>query len=200
MSAAPGGWLPVDAPADPWELLDAWLPANDVPERPQLTLSTVTPEGVADARTLLLTEYDREGFYVHTDARSRKVADIAANPGVAITLLWPNFTRQLVVQGRAEIAADAELASAYERRSPYLKQLAWLNSIEFAQLPLEERVAQWGAFQAEHDGQFEQPTTWIGYLIRPTRMTFWGSNPDTASRRAEYTLVDGAWRIGYLAG
>ena len=200
MSGAPGGWLPVDAPADPWVLLDAWLPANDVPERPQLTLSTVTPAGAADARTLLLTEYDRDGFYVHTDARSRKVADIAAHPGVAITLLWPNFTRQLVVQGRAEIAPDAELARAYDGRSPYLKQLAWLNSIEFAQLPLEQRVAQWSAFQAEHDGQFEQPTTWIGYLIRPTRMTFWGSNPDTASRRAEYTLVDGVWRIGYLAG
>lgn len=177
-------------------LLAEWLPANDVLERPQVILSTVSASGGADARTVLLTEFDDEGLYFHTDSRSRKVRDIGEHPAVAMTFLWPNFTRQLVVQGVASVAPDAELASAFEGRSPYLKQLAWLNSPDFAQLPLEERQAQWAAF----DVPASAPETWIGFIVRPTRLTFWESNAEAASRRTEYTLVDGNWSPAYLPG
>lgn len=176
-------------------LLHEWLPANDVLERPQMILSTAA-DGVPDARTVLLTEFDDEGLYFHTDSRSRKVADIAANPAVALTFLWPNFTRQLVVQGAASVSPADEQAAAFARRSPYLKQLAWQNSPEFAQLPKEERIAQWSAFDVPAD----PPPTWIGFVVRPTRLTFWQSNPDTASRRDEYTLVDGEWVLSHLPG
>lgn len=179
----------------PFPLLDEWLPANSATERPQMILSTVF-EGAPDARTVLLTEFDDDGLYFHTDSRSRKVAQIAANPAVALTFLWPNFTRQLVVQGLAVVAPPAELASAFERRSPYLKQLAWQNSPEFAQLPLADRVAQWGSFDLPPSA----PETWIGFVVRPTRLTFWQSNPDAASRRDEYALVDGGWVLSHLPG
>jgi len=177
-------------------LLDDWLPANEQVERPQMILSTVSAAGAPDARTVLLTEFDDEGLYFHTDSRSRKVADIASQPAVALTFLWPNFTRQLVVQGTAAVAPAGEQVDAFERRSPYLKQLAWLNSPEFAQLPLTERVQQWASFGVPET----PPPTWIGFVVRPTRLTFWQSNPDTASRREEYTLVDGRWVLGHLPG
>ena len=177
-------------------LLHEWLPANDQLERPQMILSTVSAAGAPDARTVLLTEFDEEGLYFHTDSRSRKVADIAANPAVALTFLWPGFTRQLVVQGTAAVAPAGEQAEAFERRSPYLQQLAWLNSAEFAQLPLAERVEQWASFDVPAD----PPPTWIGFVVRPTRLTFWQSNPETASRREEYSLVDGAWELSHLPG
>jgi len=176
-----------------------WLPDNSDPDRPQIILSTISATGGPDARTVLMSEYDSEGFYFHTDSRSRKVADITANPAVAFTILWPNFTRQLVVQGRAEVAPEEEIAAAYGARSPYLKQLAWQNSIEFAQLPIEERREQWANFTDDPES-LEQSPTWIGFLIRPTRLTFWSSNPDAPSRREEYTLRDDDWSVSYLAG
>jgi pyridoxamine 5'-phosphate oxidase len=177
-------------------LLDEWLPANSVLERPQMILATVSPDGGPDSRTVLLTEFDDDGLYFHTDSRSRKVADLAANPAVALTFLWPNFTRQLVVRGLASVASPAEQESAFEARSPYLKQLAWLNSPEFAQLQLSERVERWASF----DVPDAPPETWIGFVVKPTRLTFWQSNPETASRRDEYTLVDGTWVLGRLPG
>ena len=177
-------------------LLDEWLPANHDPERPQMILSTVSGSGIPDARTVLLTEFDREGLYFHTDSRSRKVADIAGNPAVALTFLWPGFTRQLVVQGEAEVASAPELAAAFGARSPYLKQLAWQNSSEFAQLDLDERLSQCAAFQPPA----EAPATWIGFLVRPTRLTFWASNQHAASRREEFTIADGCWVSRYLPG
>jgi len=205
-AADPNFGVPTE-PTDPWVLLTAWLPSNEDPDRPQITVSTVNELGAPDARTVLMSEFDRNGFYFHTDARSRKSAHIAANPHVAITVLWPGFTRQLVIQGTAEVAPTDEIAAAYASRSPYLKQLAWLNSQEFADLSLDERRAAWAGFIQEHgpeldqlSASLEQPDSWIGYLVRPTRLTFWGSNPDAASRRTEYTLVDGTWTLSHLPG
>jgi len=197
--ADPGLGLPL-VPADPFDLLSAWLPANSEPDRPQMILSTVSASGEPDARTVLLSEFDSLGFYFHTDARSRKAAHISANPAVALTVLWPGFTRQLVIQGLAEVAPVEEIAAAYVLRSPYLKQLAWQNSHDFAQLSLEERRVQWAELTQKTSAEFDQPDGWIGYLVRPTRLTFWGSNQDTASRRTEYTLVDGTWNVSFLAG
>ena len=185
-----------EAAADPWLLLAAWLPGNAEPDRPQVTLSTVSPSDRADARTVLLTEWDELGFYFHTDSRSRKATDIARNSAVALTFLWPSFTRQLTVQGDASIAPRAELDAAYAARSPYLQQLAWQNSAEFAVLPHETRRAEWGSFELPHG----PPASWTGYLVRPLRMTFWSSDPEAASRREEFTLEGGIWHRGYLPG
>jgi pyridoxamine 5'-phosphate oxidase len=187
-------------PTNPWDVLASWLPTNSDPDRPQLTLSTVTPAGEADARTVLLSEFTSDGFYFHTDAMSRKASNIVNNSSVALTFLWPGFSKQLVVQGRAERADPIETADAYRSRSPYLQQLAWLNTFEFAQLPLEERAARWAEFANQNADGFSQPDTWVGFLVRPTRMTFWTSSPVTASRRVEYRESSGGWTVAYLPG
>ena len=173
-------------------LPDGWLPANDDPARPIMTLSTTAP----DARTVMLSEVDDDGFYFHTDTRSRKIEQLAADPRVALTLVWPELRRQLVVLGTAELAPAVEQDRAYRNRSPYLKQLAWQNTVELAQLPTDDRRAIWASFEPP----IHPPETWIGYLVRPHRITVWEGASDAASRRTEHTLVDGAWVSEYLAG
>jgi len=206
VSAATSSAAPAPGPAprrldgEPWRLVQDWLPPNDEPERPQLTLSTVTPDGRADARTVLLTAFDADGFSFHTDARSRKAAQLAANPAVALTLLWPGFTRQLVVQGTAEPAPAEEVAAAYRSRSPYLQQLAWQNTAEFARLPAPERLARWREHARAHPDGWTQPPTWAGYRVRPTRLSFWQGSPDTASLRTEFTATPGGWQVSHLPG
>src|SRR3954447_26290291 len=138
-------------PTEALQLLIGWLPANDDPDRPRIQLATVDDSGLPDVRTVLLSEWDADGFYVHTDANSRKVAQLAAFPGVALGLLEPGFARQLVVQGRAECADEGEERRVYDRRSPYLRQLAWQNTAELARLPRDERARQWAEFRESHD-------------------------------------------------
>jgi pyridoxamine 5'-phosphate oxidase len=184
-----------------WATLVEWLPANSEVDRPQIQVATVGADGAPDIRTVLLTEFDERGLYFHTDAASRKVAHLAAEPRLAIEILWPGFTRQLAIRGVASVAPADEQAAAYARRSPYLKQLAWQNSTEFAQLPDAQREAEWAAFAASHDVESLEPSpTWIGYCVRPTRLTFWESNALAASRRTEWELVGEEWVRSYLAG
>jgi len=182
----------------PEELLASWLPANDDPVRPLMTLSTISSSGYPDARTVLLSEFDAEGLYFHTDSRSRKVADLTGEPRVALTLVWPG--RQLTVQGDAGRTSSEERGWAYEHRSRYLQLLAWLNTPEFAALPLEERLSRWAAFDVAHPSP-TPPDTWDGFVVRPRRLTFWEGRPDTASRRTEFTrTATGAWTETLLPG
>ncbi|THG30944.1 pyridoxamine 5'-phosphate oxidase family protein [Naasia lichenicola] len=186
---------------DALALLSEWLPSNSDPARPQIQLATVDADGRPDVRTVLLSEWSTEGFYFHTDSRSRKVADLRANPAVAIEVLWPGFSRQLVIRGFAEQASNEEEADAYARRSPYLKQLAWQNTAELAARPVAERESTWTSFASDNDiARIDAPPTWIGFLVRPDRLTFWESNPTAPSHRVEYALESGDWTEHHLPG
>jgi pyridoxamine 5'-phosphate oxidase len=185
-------------PPDPLALAADWLPAPGE-DRALMTLSTIDADGFPRSRTVMLSEFDGGRFFFHTDARSRKVADLAANPRVSLTVLWPGFTRQLVVQGTAEIAPAAEVAGAYAHRSPYLRQLAWLNTADYAQLPRAERERRWAEFAAA-EPQPPQPDGWVGYAVTPHRMLFWVSHPDAAGRRLEYVRAGNGWDRRYLPG
>jgi pyridoxamine 5'-phosphate oxidase len=182
-------------------LLTAWLPGDEEPDRPQLQLATVDEGGRPDLRTMLLSAWDEEGFVFHTDAASRKAAQLAAHHAVALAHVQPGFTRQLVVRGHAEPAGRAVVEDGYRRRSPYLKQLAWQNTAELARLPREERVRRWAAFGAEQDPATLPPSpTWIGFLVRPDRLTFWESDPEGPSHRVEYTAQGDGWAERHLPG
>ncbi|PZU48775.1 MAG: pyridoxamine 5-phosphate oxidase [Microbacterium sp.] len=189
--------------ADPLALAAEWLPAPGE-DRMLMTVSTAGPDGQPDARTTMLSDYDGERFFFHTDAVSAKVAQLAANPRVALTILWPGFTRQLVVQGTAARTSADESDASYALRSPYLQQLAWQNTTEFAQEPLETRRERWAAFLDAHGGaehpDFSPPAGWAGFAVTPHRLTFWVSNPRAASRRVRYDRRDAGWVLSYLPG
>lgn len=196
---------PAQIPADalPAGILSDWLPENDDPVRPTMTLSSIGADGYPDARTVLLSEYDESGFFFHTDASSRKVENLSMNPRAALTLLGPG--RQLVAQGDVEVAPADEAERVYARRSRYLQILAWLNTPEYAALSLDERIARWSAFDAGHpEGTLTPPDTWVGYVVRPIRLTFWEGRPDTSGRRTEFTRPeatrDAPWTRTLLPG
>lgn len=186
---------------EPLALLRDWLPPNAQQERPQIQVATVDADGRPDIRTVLLSEWDEHGFVFHTDSASRKVAQLQANPSVAIDVLWPGFSRQLVVRGYAEPQDAAGLERAYAARSPYLRQLAWQNTDEVAQLDPAGRSSAWTRFSSEHDLAALSPSpTWTGFVVRPDRLTFWYPDPLGPSHRVEFSEIDGAWFERQLPG
>lgn len=186
-------------PTDPLVLAREWIPASAHPG-PLLTLATIDEAGMPDARTLVLTELDSAGFHVHTDIASRKVEQLSRHDAVALCIPLLDDARQLTVQGRARPAAADELARAYAARPPYLQQLAWMNTHEFAVLPQQERIARWAAFAEQHPEGWQQAPSWAGFVVEPVRMTFWFGSTETASRRLEYRLVDEQWEMNVRAG
>ena len=108
------------APADPLELAAAWLPAAEDGPGPTMTLSTLGLDGYPSARTVLLSRFDGERLHFHTDSRSRKAAELAALPRAAVTLVWPEAARQLVVVGDPDVvrrAGGEEIPLGADRRA-----------------------------------------------------------------------------------
>lgn len=183
-------------------VLREWLPAASSAELLQVQVATVDADGRPDLRTVLLSEWDEAGFVFHTDSRSRKVAQIEQNSSVAMLVLWPGFTRQLVLRGTAEPAGREQLDRAFARRPPYLRQLAWQNTAALAQRDRAARSVEWGRFARERDvATLDAPPEWTGYVVRPDRLTFWQSDADGPSHRVEYRAdADGTWSEHHLPG
>ncbi|SEJ59647.1 pyridoxine/pyridoxamine 5'-phosphate oxidase [Demequina mangrovi] len=188
-------------PADPFALLGMWLPDNTDDLRPLMTLSTHGPDGYPDSRHLLLSAFDGESLHFHTDARTRKAAELEADGRVSLAIVWVVEGRQLTVAGDAVRVPATEAALAYAKRSRYLQLLAWLNTAEMAQLTRDERVAAWNRWSDEHPADpLETPATWVGYRVVPHRLTFWRGDADGPSNRVEYTRTGDGWDVARLPG
>lgn len=187
---------------DPMALMGMWLPRNTAELKPLMTLATADPDGTPDIRNVLLSEFDGEHVYFHTDARSRKVEALNLNPQVALALVWVEIGRQLTIQGVAQAAEPSQAQTAFAARSRYLQLLAWRNDDELAQHPAAERRSDWAAFSAAHpEGSLSAPGHWLGFRVRPSRLTFWRGDPDGPSNRTEYRRgEDGSWAVRRLAG
>lgn len=187
--------------ADPHEWARSWLPADDDPIRPLITLATVGLDGVPNARTLLLSSISPTGFRMHTDLRSAKAVELVADPRVCLVLAFPDRAQQLVVQGTAAVEPQSESLAAWGRRSVYLRQLAWLNDADHAHLALQERRGRWAAaLAAQPDGPVDPPVTWVGFEMVPHRYVFWEGGTDLASRWTEFRRNDDGWAVDYLPG
>jgi pyridoxamine 5'-phosphate oxidase len=186
---------------DPLRLLRRWLPENTSELRPLMQLSTIDADGYPDARSVLLSEVDDEGLYFHTSAQSRKAQQLTALSRACAVLAWPEVGRQLVVQGDVEPAPATEALAVFHSRGRYLQLLAWTNSVQTAQLPITERRARWARFASEHpDGSLEPPPGWIGFRLKPRRLTFWRGDEQGPSNRTEYRRTDDGWTITKLDG
>ncbi|SDT33811.1 pyridoxamine 5'-phosphate oxidase [Friedmanniella luteola] len=166
-----------------------------------MTLATLGLDGGPSARTVLLSAVSEVGFRFHTDARSTKARELAADDRVSLVIVLPERAQQLVVQGRAVPEAADESREAFGRRSAYLRHLAWVNDAEHARLPDEERQQAWAVAVAETpDGPLDPPGTWCGYEVVPHRYVFWEGRADGASHRTAFVRTAGGWSVDHLPG
>ena len=164
-----------------------------------MALATVGADGAPRIRHVLLSSYDRGRLHFHTDERTDKAAELAADPRAAATIVWPEIPRQLGVVGSVVAESEAEQAAAYARRTRYLQLLAWVNDDELAQRGEAERKRAWAAYDAQHPA-LTPPPTWIGCVLVAERITFWRGAPDGPSHRIACERTDAGWSIERLPG
>lgn len=192
----------MSTPADPLALATDWLPSPESGVTPVVTLSTTGLDGYPSARTVLLSRFDGERLHFHTDSRSRKAAELAADPRATVTVLLPEHSRQLVVTGDAAPVTDDEARVAWAARTRYLQVLAWLNDHDLAAEAEDVRRERWAAFVAEQgDADLDPPDTWTGFALTPIRMLFWQGDLDGPSNRRAYgRQADGRWTLEHWPG
>jgi pyridoxamine 5'-phosphate oxidase len=188
-------------PGDPFALFDAWYAEARMSEPNDsnaMALATATPDGVPSVRMVLLKGHGPDGFVFYTNSRSRKGAELLANPQAALLFHWKSLRRQIRIEGPLERVTEAE-ADAYFASRSRDSQLGAIASDQSA--PLDARatfIARYDAARAQYGeaAAVPRPAHWYGFRLNPVAIEFWQDREHRLHDRRRYTrdaAAPGGW-------
>ncbi|MEU8589093.1 pyridoxamine 5'-phosphate oxidase [Streptomyces sp. NPDC048664] len=167
-----------------------------------MVVSTADREGRPSSRTVLLKQYDGQGFVFYTNYDSRKARELEENPQVALLFPWHPMARQVIVAGVVRRTGRDETA-AYFRSRPHGSQLgAWASaqsSVIHSRAELERAYEELSARYPE-GSQVPVPPHWGGFRVVPRTVEFWQGRENRLHDRLRYVAgPDGTWRVERLS-
>ncbi|BEV12714.1 pyridoxamine 5'-phosphate oxidase [Asticcacaulis sp. DW145] len=183
--------------AEPFDLFGQWLmdARGKEPNDPNaMTVATVDPEGMPDARMVLLKDFDRQGFVFYTNTESAKGRQILEARKAALLFHWKSLRRQVRIRGTVELVREAEADEYFASRARNSQIGAWASEqsrpLE-SRFALEKRVAEYGLKFGI--GAVPRPPHWTGFRIVPTEMEFWRDKPFRLHDRLKFERAGDGW-------
>ena len=165
-----------------------------------MTLCTADENGFPTSRTVLLKEFDHNGFVFYTNYKSRKSSHIDKNPNVSITFFWPDLMRQIHIEGKAE-KTSAEQSDIYFKTRPDGSKLgAWASEQSREVSSREELEKQLVKMEQKFKGgEIPRPPHWGGFCVTPSRLEFWQGRLNRLHDRICYIKENDNWQIKRLS-
>ncbi|WP_225834086.1 pyridoxamine 5'-phosphate oxidase [Streptomyces sp. NK08204] len=167
-----------------------------------MVVSTADDRGRPSSRTVLMKQFDTDGFVFYTNYDSRKARELAVNPHASLLFPWHPIARQVIVTGVARRTGREETAE-YFRSRPHGSQIgAWASaqsSVIASRTELDDAYAELGARYPEGES-VPLPPHWGGFRIAPETVEFWQGRENRLHDRLRYTAQpDGGWTVERLS-
>lgn len=192
-----------EAEEDPSKQFAKWMAQAveaRVPEPQAMNLCTVSPEGQPSSRIVYLREFGNHDFCFYTNYRSKKAAELDANPRAAITFFWPELERQVRIEGVVH-RAEAARSDAYFDLRPYESKVgAWASSQSSeirSRSELESRVEEIRSRYASSN--IRRPDFWGGLIVTAGYYEFWQGRRSRLHDRIAYSKVNDTWKKSRLS-
>lgn len=176
---------------EPFALFESWFAeaqASEPNDANAMALATATTDGRPSVRMVLLKDHGADGFVFYTNARSRKGAEIAANPQAALLFHWKSLRRQVRIEGSLREVSPAE-ADAYFHSRSRLSQLGSAASDQSHPLPDRGDYLRRVDDLAERypAGDIPRPAHWTGFRLDPQEIEFWLDRPGRLHDRRRFS-------------
>ena len=188
---------------DPVAEFDRWFSQAQeakVLEPNAMALATATRDGTPSVRMVLLKGFDERGFVFFTDYRSRKGAELEANPRAALAFYWGELERQVRITGTVELTSAQESEEYFRTRPRGSRLGAWVSH-QSRVIPsrdlLESRLRKVEERFPTEDVPL--PPHWGGYRLRPEELEFWQGREDRLHDRIRYLRDGGGWKLERLS-
>jgi pyridoxamine 5'-phosphate oxidase len=187
---------------DPFSQFADWYAraAAEVPLADAICIATAGPDGLPDARMVLLKGHGPDGFRFYTNLESAKGRQLAANPRAAMVAYWRELDRQVRARGRVEQLNVADSDAYFEARPRDSQLGAWASAQSrplSSREELDDRVAELDVDY--RDRSIPRPPHWGGYLLIPDEVEFWQGQVGRLHDRFRYRRTDGGWTIERLS-
>ena len=187
---------------DPHALFEEWLAEARLAEPNDPTamaLATAGASGRPSVRMVLMKGHDERGFVFYTNQRSRKGAELAANPHAALLFHWKSLRRQVRIEGSVGPVAEDEADAYFATRARDSQLGAWASD---QSQPLDAREsfeARYQEMRALYEGRaVPRPPHWSGYRVAPERIEFWNDRAHRLHERRLFTRTADGWGEGLL--
>ena len=195
--------LETDVTQNPIQQFTKWWQEaidSNIDEVNAMTLATSTLDGKPSARTVLLKDYDEQGFVFFTNYNSHKGKELNENPNAALVFFWKELERQIRIEGTVQ-KIEGDKSDNYFNSRPISSRIgAWSSPQSDVIESREILEANEQNFKEKFGEIIPRPIHWGGYIIQPNLIEFWQGRSSRLHDRLQYKLMEnGVWKIERLA-
>lgn len=162
-----------------------------LPNPNAMMVASCSETGKPSLRTVLLKEFDEQGFVFFTNLQSRKSQEIRANSEVALLFYWEIHQRQVRIEGCARAVSDEQAENYFSSRPYESKIAAWASNQSEKIVSREELENQFVQMRAKYPGpHVPLPPFWGGFCVAPRLFEFWQGLPNRLHHRVVYELAE----------
>lgn len=197
------GGLPESLPESPFPIFKSWFDKawdeRKTPNTNAMTLCTMHPDGMPDARIVLCKAIEPEpgNILFYTNYNGAKGQQLADHPFASVVFHWDHDERQVRLRGPVTHATEAESDAYFASRRLESRLGAWVSEqsqpIESREALLEkvsEVMDKLGLSPAdlmgEHEVVIPRPPHWGGFRIHAQSVELWNGGVGRIHDRARW--------------